>query len=317
VVTESAHPLPFAGLAASVVLSACYRAPAPPPPGVPADAYAALLFGASQALACAADDIAYEPLPGGRHFFAGCARLVEMTAVVHGGAAPTWSAWPAPANRFARERACELRRTREERIDDKTRAVSGCGERAFFALVCRDGACAWEPTDDPAREKAHGPPPPDRNKNAVVLAKRGEITFHASSVYGSGYAPERLVDGDPATAWYSADGDSVAKGESPYVELAFADDVTVGRVTVLASRDPSYPTGYGVLSVRLELLDAHGVALYRADASATPGDPDQDFRLPRLVSGVRAVRLSSLADEGDQNPFGDVALGEVQIDGAP
>ena len=306
----SARKVAAASLSA---LAACVPPPSPPPHGLATETYESLRLGASQALACSVDDVAYEPLARGRHLFRGCGQEVEMLSLVVRGPAATTVAFPAPSNVYAKERTCELRRTTMQSFDDRTHAIGGCGAPVTYRLTCEGDECRWV-----AMETANdggAKPAPERdgpNPNRLVHALKDTLTVEASSFY-AGYPPSLLVDDNPETAWYSDAQDSSAKGHATWVQITFAEPVSVQRVTAVASRDPHYLTGYRVTSASLELRDERGSVL-RRETDAVSAEADHDFVLPQQVPGVKIVRVLSITDEGDQNAYGDIALGELQVD---
>jgi hypothetical protein len=66
---------------------------------------------------------------------------------------------------------------------------------------------------------------------------RSKVVTSASTTW-PGWGPERLIDGDPRTSWFSARGDAAALGKKPWVALAFPQDVTVKKVSLLGNREP-------------------------------------------------------------------------------
>lgn len=41
---------------------------------------------------------------------------------------------------------------------------------------------------------------------------------------------------------------------------------------------------------------------------------DMDVRPKEPVKGVRTIRFTSLKDEGDKNPYDDIAIGEILVE---
>lgn len=174
----------------------------------------------------------------------------------------------------------------------------------------------------PPAEKAEAPPaqarpaPPAEAPPAPageLLAKhRKKLKVRASSAWSSRWSAAKAVDGKPSTSWFSADGDAAALGKQPWIEVLFPEDVTVGRAMALGNRDPDWPRDYSVIVARLELYDAAGQLLAaQGNETGTPAF-DIEFRLPAPVPGVRRLRLVSLADQGDKNPYRDIAIGELR-----
>jgi hypothetical protein len=122
------------------------------------------------------------------------------------------------------------------------------------------------------------------------------------------------VDGELKSSWFSGSNDSAAKGKKPWLQIGFPEDVTVNRVTVLGNRDPQWLNGYTILAGKLELLDKDDKVLWSEENEGTGNFRDFDFLPKEKVEGVRAVRFTSLGDQGDQNPYGDIAIAEVQVE---
>jgi hypothetical protein len=138
-------------------------------------------------------------------------------------------------------------------------------------------------------------------------------TASATSTY-EGWPATNLIDGDERTSWFSAEGDSAAHGKPPSVTISFKKPVTVSHVRALGNRDPGYLHGYSILSAKLELLDGPGAVLSSREITSSGAWHDFDVVLPEPVTDVRAVRLTSLTDEGAQNEYGDIALAEIDVD---
>jgi hypothetical protein len=140
----------------------------------------------------------------------------------------------------------------------------------------------------------------------------------ASSEFG-GYPASRINDGVTTTSWYAATGscvsnpdggaDFVCTGTPTQIEVALDMARTVGRVKLFGNRD-GYPTGYDVLTARLELLDATAAVVYTAELTTTRGaepNGDVDHVLPAPQAGVKTVRVVLLTTEA-----GEPGLAELQ-----
>ena len=157
------------------------------------------------------------------------------------------------------------------------------------------------------------PPVTTDNRNLLIAAAPAEVTVSASSSYG-GWPASNATDGKLQTSWYSDSNDSAAHGRAPFIQLSFATPSIVRRVTVLGNRDPSYLQGYTILTGKLELLDASGRVIGSFTTAGVGNRRDFDFRLPAPAANVTTIRFTSLADEGNQNPYGDVAIAEIQVE---
>ena len=171
---------------------------------------------------------------------------------------------------------------------------------------------AEPPSAKPARAEV-AVPAEDRGSLTVAAAPPVPMTASASSEY-PGWPAASAIDGDPSTSWFSSTNDSAAKGASPYLEVIFAEPRTVRAVTILGNRDPSYPDGYAILAGRLDLVDRAGRVVISVKGAGSGGAHDFDFRLREPVAAVRAVRFTSLRDEGDSNDHGDVAVAELRVE---
>jgi hypothetical protein len=140
-----------------------------------------------------------------------------------------------------------------------------------------------------------------------------ELLAEASSEYPS-WPASNLLDGDPTTSWFSDTGDSVAKGKAPWVRVQTSRPVRLRQVTVLGNRSPPFPVGYSALKAHLLVLGEQERELAHLEATAAGPARDFTFTPKTPLDNVRAVRLEVLQDEGDRNPYGDVALGEILVE---
>src|SRR5262245_18864054 len=151
------------------------------------------------------------------------------------------------------------------------------------------------------------------NPNGLIKKHRDKLELAASSTY-PGWGCEKAIDGNLETSWFSNTDDSVAKGKKPWFEVKFPEDVKVGRVTVLGNREPSWLKGYTILAGGLELLDKDGKRIDYVDNEGIGNFFDFDFKFDKPKEKVRTVRFKILGDQGDENPYGDIAISEIQID---
>lgn len=73
-------------------------------------------------------------------------------------------------------------------------------------------------------------------------------------------------------------------------------------------------TGYSILSGRLTIYDKNRKVLLTMTADGTGKEYDFDFSPAPPVRGTRAVRFTSLKDQGAANGSRDVALAEIRIE---
>jgi hypothetical protein len=148
------------------------------------------------------------------------------------------------------------------------------------------------------------------NTNALVKAHRADLRIDASSEWQN-WPVGHAFDEQPATSWYSNNGDAPMNNAAPWVRATFPDDVLVRRVTVLGNRDPQYPNGYFVLEGRFELLDKAGKVLAVKELKSAGEKHDFDWIIDRPPVGVRAVRFTATRDQGSSSC---VAISEFQVE---
>ncbi len=183
----------------------------------------------------------------------------------------------------------------------------------LLALAAADPATAAPP--EAAKEPATCDSAPVKRTVTTPLMARfaGRITTSASSTW-SGWPSERLVDGDLDTSWFSAEGDAAAFGKKPWVQLRFPEPIVVAKVSLLGNREPDWSTGFSIHFGLLELIDDKGAVLASIKNEERNTSADIDFRLKAPVARVRAVRFTSLMDDGDRTEWRDIALAEVLVE---
>ncbi|MGC4120283.1 MAG: hypothetical protein QM765_38020 [Myxococcales bacterium] len=115
-----------------------------------------------------------------------------------------------------------------------------------------------------------------------------------------------------ATSWFSAGGDAAALKAKPWLEVTFPEDVTVGHVMALGNREPAWPVNYSIVVARVELYDAQGERVGSQGNETAVPTFDIEFHFKAPVAKVRKLRFVSLADQGDKNPYQDIAIAELR-----
>ena len=151
------------------------------------------------------------------------------------------------------------------------------------------------------------------NSNGLILEYKDKLKFTCSTFWPT-WGPEKAFDGNPLKSWFTARGDAAAKGTKPWIAVEFPHDVPVQRVTLLSNREPPWQIGYTILVGRLELLDKDGKVLFFRDDELGGERADMEVRPKEPIRGVRTIRFTSLRDEGDKNPYDDVAIGEILVE---
>ena len=155
--------------------------------------------------------------------------------------------------------------------------------------------------------------PAAKNSNALIVKHREALKLSASSTW-PGWPPEKALDGNLETSWFSAQDDSVAHGRKTWFQVTFPEDVTVRRVTVLGNREPAWLEGFTILAGSVELLDSDGKRLKYEESDGAGKFYDYDFVFSKPLNRVRSVRFTALGDQGKKTQYGDVAIGEFQVE---
>ncbi len=151
------------------------------------------------------------------------------------------------------------------------------------------------------------------NKNTLVKTHRAKLKVTASTFW-PGWEPEKVIDGNVETSWFTQKGDAAAKGTKPWITITFPEDVTVARVSIVGNREPSWFDGYTILTGLVEFLDAEGKQIWVDENQGVGNRRDFEFKPKKPVGKVRSVKFVSLKDQGDQNPYDDIAIAEFMIE---
>lgn len=151
------------------------------------------------------------------------------------------------------------------------------------------------------------------NSNSLIKANLARVSLESSSEY-QGWGADRVLDGNAETSWFSISGDSTVHLRRPWIQLNFDEGVTVKRITLLGNREPRFPTGFSVLCGRLDVLGANSKVLRSEIGESTGALHDIDICLKSPIANVRAIRFTSLRDQGNENSWGDIAIAEVLME---
>lgn len=151
------------------------------------------------------------------------------------------------------------------------------------------------------------------NGNALIKLHHPNLKFACSTDW-PGWPMRRAFDGDPTTSWFTARGDAAAKGTRPWIEVVFPVDVTVNRVTLVANREPPWQIGYTIRVGQVELFDDSDNVLLKSNGELGGERQELEIRPAAPTGRVRRIRFTSLQDDGDQNPYEDVAIGEMLVE---
>jgi hypothetical protein len=151
------------------------------------------------------------------------------------------------------------------------------------------------------------------NKNTLVKEHRARLKVTASSFW-PGWEPAKVIDGNVQTSWFSERGDAAARGKKPWLMVTFPKDVTVARVTILGNREPAWFDGYTIRSGMVEFLDGAGKRLWVDENEGVGNRRDFEFKPKKPIAHVRSIKFVSLKDEGDKNPYDDIAIAEFLVE---
>ncbi|HEY3451394.1 MAG TPA: discoidin domain-containing protein [Myxococcales bacterium] len=204
-------------------------------------------------------------------------------------------------------------------LADETRAAADAGSPGREAPRPRAEGSAHivahdlpKPIDEEAhRTKPADVPVPPLPEGDAFTRLRGRLKVAASTLY-EGWPAEKAVDGDPKTSWFSASGDAAALKTKPWLEVTFPEDVTVQHVMALGNREPHWLVNYSIVVARIELYDAQGKQLASQGNETAVPTFDIEFHFKAPVRKVRRLRFLSQADQGDRNPYRDIAVAELR-----
>ncbi|XOV82413.1 MAG: putative Ig domain-containing protein [bacterium] len=135
-----------------------------------------------------------------------------------------------------------------------------------------------------------------------------EISVASSS--RSGGPVFNAFDGDLSTTWYSAFGDSVAFGASPFIEVSFRQDVSISEVQVFGAR----VINSGNTAIRegvVQIFNADDQEIFNSGPVTFP-EPNWDAVIPVPdLNGARRIRLTPTIDGNSA-----VRLAELRVLGS-
>ena len=142
--------------------------------------------------------------------------------------------------------------------------------------------------------------PPGDNLSRVT-----EVTFDVSSSFSS-FGPERIVDGDLNTSWFTASGDAVNQGTTPFLEIILPGDAAVNELRMFGNRE--FANGFDFFAGIFQLFDNNGIELFNSGEVDLPA-PDRDAIVPIPdISGTRRVRFTATADESADPGFAELEV---------
>ncbi|WP_114327548.1 Ig-like domain-containing protein [Candidatus Colwellia aromaticivorans] len=142
------------------------------------------------------------------------------------------------------------------------------------------------------------------NPGGANLARLPGVVVNASSFSG-GNVPERAIDGNIFTSWFTGVGDAANKRSAPFIEIFLPEDVDVAQVRLLGNR--ANPVGFDFFAGRIEAFDVTNNSVFDSGEVFLPS-PTRDLAVPVDIDMIRSIRFSATDDESNTP-----GLSEIQI----
>ncbi len=143
--------------------------------------------------------------------------------------------------------------------------------------------------------------PPGTIENLVRVVP---VTTNVSSSF-AGYGPERAIDGNLNTSWFTRCGDAANLGTTPFYEVIFPFDVTVTQINMRGNRQ--FAAGYDFFRGRFDVFSSADAVLFSQTVDLPAPDRDIDLDIPDQT-GVRRVRFTGLADQSCEPGFAELEV---------
>ena len=136
------------------------------------------------------------------------------------------------------------------------------------------------------------------------LARRPDVLTAASS-FSSGKSPDRVIDGELSTSWFTSDGDAVNQGSSPWIEVRLPQEMGVSQVRILGNRENA--EGRDFLSGVVQGFAADGSERFDSGELVLPA-PTRDLAIPVDLDGIQRVRFTATADESTSPGLAEIEI---------
>ncbi|WDE10118.1 Ig-like domain-containing protein [Thalassomonas haliotis] len=133
------------------------------------------------------------------------------------------------------------------------------------------------------------------NPGGANLSRLPGVTVDASSFSG-GNLPDRAIDGNIFTSWFTGVGDAANKRSAPFIEVLLPDDVDVAQVRLLGNR--TNPVGFDFFAGRIQAFDVSDNEVFDSDEVLLPA-PTRDLAVPLDVDMIRRIRFTATDDESN------------------
>jgi hypothetical protein len=131
------------------------------------------------------------------------------------------------------------------------------------------------------------------------LSRLAGVTVTASTTFSGAFVPARVVDGNFATGWFTANFDP-----APSLTITLPQDVTVHSLQIV--RDTGFG-GFDFLSGKFTILDAASNVLFESPVVEFVGGGVQ-FDLPAPESGARVVQFFGVTWQSIEPGLGEFAV---------
>ena len=142
------------------------------------------------------------------------------------------------------------------------------------------------------------------NPGGANLARLPGTVAAASSFFAS-RPPERVIDGNRLTSWFTANGDAVNRGTSPFLDVTLPQDINLAQIQMFGNRES--PDGFDFFAGIFSAFAEDGTELFNSGEVLLPA-PNRDVSVAVDVDGVRRVRFLATGDEGPQPGFSEMQL---------
>ncbi|WP_281561221.1 Ig-like domain-containing protein [Thalassomonas sp. RHCl1] len=133
------------------------------------------------------------------------------------------------------------------------------------------------------------------NPGGANLSRLPGVTVDASSFSG-GNVPDRAIDGNIFTSWFTSVGDAANKRSAPFIEVLLPDDVDVAQVRLLGNR--TNPVGFDFFAGRIQAFDVADNEVFNSGEVLLPA-PSRDLAVPLDVDMIRRIRFTATDDESN------------------
>jgi hypothetical protein len=124
------------------------------------------------------------------------------------------------------------------------------------------------------------------------LSRALGVVLNPSTVF-PGFGPERAIDGNLNTSWFTVDADT-----NPFFEIILPGDATVTEIRMFGNRQ--FAEGFDFFAGIFQLLDEGGLVLFDSGVVDLPA-PDRDLSIPiPAIPGVRRVSFTGTDGDGGE-----------------